>query len=164
MWPLPTTVSDGTSFHVRSLRTTHLARAKLPNPRSRYATEVSSNSELTPDLGPGLQANGPRVCSIADALELVGDRWSLLVLREIGFGVRRFSDILRNTGAPRETLTVRLRKLEDAGVIDRRRYSAHPPRDEYTLTDAGEALGPVLRSLREWGERYAAPAVASENS
>jgi DNA-binding HxlR family transcriptional regulator len=95
------------------------------------------------------------VCSIADALEIVGDRWSLLVLRELAFGVGRFNDIRQNTGAPRETLALRLRKLEDSGVIARRRYSERPPRDEYVLTESGEALAPVLRSLREWGERYA---------
>jgi len=93
--------------------------------------------------------------SIADALELIGDRWSLLVVREIGFGVRRFTDIQRTTGAPREMLTARLRKLEDVGVTTRQRYSDHPPRYEYTLTEAGRALVPVLRSLRRWGEKYA---------
>ncbi len=101
---------------------------------------------------------GPRECGIADALDLVGDRWSLLILRELRFGVRRFNDIRVNTGAPRETLTARLRKLEDAGIITRRRYSDHPPRDEYVLAEAGEAVAPILRALRLWGERYAAPA------
>jgi DNA-binding HxlR family transcriptional regulator len=100
----------------------------------------------------------PRICSIADALEVVGERWSLLVLREIGFGVHRFKDIQVNTGAPRETLALRLRKLEEAGVIERRRYRDHPPRDEYLLTDAGRELIPVLAALREWGERYVTPA------
>jgi len=95
------------------------------------------------------------VCGIADALELIGERWSLLVLRELALGVTRFNDIRQNTGATRETLTARLRTLEDAGVITRRRYSAHPPRDEYLLTEAGRALVPVLRSLRKWGEQYA---------
>ncbi|WP_433887429.1 winged helix-turn-helix transcriptional regulator [Streptomyces sp. CA-111067] len=99
----------------------------------------------------------PRVCSIADALDAVGERWSLLVVRELGFDVRRFKDIQINTGAPRETLALRLRKLEDAGVIERRRYSDRPPRDEYLLTDAGRALLPVLGALREWGEHYATP-------
>ena len=99
--------------------------------------------------------HGPRVCSIADALELVGDRWSLLVIREIGLGVRRFTGIQRNTGAPREMLTARLRKLEDSGVITRQQYSEHPPRYDYMLTEAGQALVPVLRSLRRWGEKYA---------
>ncbi|MET8995918.1 helix-turn-helix domain-containing protein [Amycolatopsis sp. NPDC004169] len=99
--------------------------------------------------------DGTRVCGIADALSIVGDRWALLVLRELGFGVHRFNDIQANTGAPRISLTTRLRDLEDAGLITRRRYSDHPPRDEYLLTEAGEAIGPVLRELRIWGETYA---------
>lgn len=99
----------------------------------------------------------PRVCGIADALGLVGDRWALLVLRELGFGVRRFNDIQANTGAPRDSLATRLRQLEEAGLITRRRYSEHPPRDEYLLTGAGEALGPSLNELRIWGETYARP-------
>jgi DNA-binding HxlR family transcriptional regulator len=104
----------------------------------------------------------PRLCPIADALDVVGDRWSLLILRELGFGVHRFNDIRANTGAPRETLTTRLRELEESGVITRRRYNEHPPRDEYVLTDAGESISPVLTALRTWGERYAVhqPAVA----
>jgi DNA-binding HxlR family transcriptional regulator len=101
------------------------------------------------------RTSGPRVCGIADALGVVGDRWALLVLRELGFGVHRFNDIQANTGAPRDTLATRLRELEDAGLISRRRYSEHPPRDEYLLTDAGTAIGPALRELRIWGETYA---------
>jgi DNA-binding HxlR family transcriptional regulator len=112
---------------------------------------------VSPDIEPTVRS-GPRDCGIADALEVVGDRWSLLVLRELSFGVRRFNDIRTNTGAPRETLTARLRKLEDAGIIERRRYSEHPPRDEYFLAEAGEAISPILRALRSWGERYAQPA------
>ncbi len=109
---------------------------------------MSQESEST-NLG------APRVCPIADALEVVGERWSLLVLRELGFGVQRFKDIQVNTGAPRETLALRLRRLEDAGVIERRRYCDRPPRDEYVLTAAGRDLSPVLTALREWGERHA---------
>jgi DNA-binding HxlR family transcriptional regulator len=116
---------------------------------------VSSEAEPTIDLGPGWRANAPRDCSIADALELIGDRYALLILRELAFGVTRFSDIRHNTGAPRETLSARLRKLEEAGLITRRRYNERPPRDEYVLTDSGAALAIVLRSLREWGEQYA---------
>ncbi len=99
----------------------------------------------------------PRVCGIADALGVVGERWTLLVLRELGFGVHRFNDIQTNTGAPRETLALRLRKLEDAGLIERRQYSEHPPRDEYFLTAAGKEIAPVLTALRQWGERHATP-------
>ena len=118
---------------------------------------MSTNPEPTADLGPGLRRDGPRLCSIADALAVVGERYSLLILRELSFGVHRFNDILHNTGAPRETLTIRLKKLEEAGVISRRQYSQHPPRDEYLLTESGKALAPALGRLREWGEQYASP-------
>jgi DNA-binding HxlR family transcriptional regulator len=97
----------------------------------------------------------PRVCAIADALSVVGDRWTLLIVRELDLGVHRFNNIHTNTGAPRDRLAARLRELEDAGLISRRRYSEHPPRDEYLLTSAGNALVPVLRQLRIWGETYA---------
>ena len=115
-----------------------------------YHNHVSQRSEPS-NLG------RPRVCSIADALEVVGERWSLLVLREINLGVHRFKDIQVNTGAPRETLALRLRKLEEAGVIERRRYSDHPPRDEYLFTAAGRELTPVLGALHTWGERHVTP-------
>jgi DNA-binding HxlR family transcriptional regulator len=113
------------------------------------------SSDLEPTTVGEPTVRNPRPCKIADALMLVGDRWSLLVIREIAYGVHRFNDIRANTGAPREMLAARLRKLEAAGVIVRRRYKERPPRDEYVLTDAGDALTPVLRSLREWGERWA---------
>jgi DNA-binding HxlR family transcriptional regulator len=109
---------------------------------------------VSPEIKPEL-LDGVRSCPIADALEQVGDRWSLLVLRELAFGVRRFNDIQRHTGAPRDRLADRLRKLEEAGVISRRPYSERPPRWEYVLTPAGEAIVPVLRALREWGHDHA---------
>ena len=107
------------------------------------------------------EPSGRRVCGIADALELVGDRWALLAIRELGFGVTRFNDIQVKTGAPRASLAARLRELEDAGLVERRRYSSHPPRDEYVLTAAGRELGPVLGELRAWGERHAGAAGAA---
>lgn len=118
--------------------------------RGRYHSLMGLKTELT-------REDGTRLCSIADALELVGDRWSLLIVREAGLGVRRFTDIQRNTGAPREILSARLRKLEEVGVLARTRYSEHPPRFEYGLTEAGRKLAPILRSLRTWGEQYATP-------
>jgi DNA-binding HxlR family transcriptional regulator len=84
-----------------------------------------------------------------------------LAIRELGFGVTRFNDIQVKTGAPRASLAARLRELEDAGLVERRRYSSHPPRDEYVLTAAGRALGPVLGELRAWGERHAPAAGAT---
>lgn len=97
------------------------------------------------------------MCSMADALKLVGDRWSLHVIREIGSGVCRFDGIQRRTGAPREVLTSRLRKLERSGVITRTLYHQRPPRFEYALTPAGQELIPVMAALYAWGEKYATP-------
>jgi DNA-binding HxlR family transcriptional regulator len=73
------------------------------------------------------------VCSVTDA-PAIGDRDALLVARELRYGLTRFQDIAAGTGAPRDVLTTRLRKLEQAGVIERRRHSKHPPRYEYLLT------------------------------
>jgi len=97
----------------------------------------------------------PRQCSIADALNVVGEKWSLLVVRELFLGCRRFNDIAANTGAPRDILTVRLRRLEELGVIERQEYSERPPRYEYQLTDAGKDLRPVIMALKQWGKDHA---------
>ncbi|PRX45438.1 HxlR family transcriptional regulator [Prauserella shujinwangii] len=88
------------------------------------------------------------------AAGVVGERWSLLVLRELMLGERRFDRIARNTGASRDVLATRLRTLVEAGVLERRRYEEHPPRYEYVPTEAGRALQPVLLGLLQWGDRY----------
>ena len=95
--------------------------------------------------------------AIADALYIIGERWTLLVLRELGSGVTRFADIQGHTGAPRSTLSPRLRKLEDYRLIERHRYCEHPSRNEYFLTQAGQDLRPVLRSLRNRGRTLRHP-------
>jgi DNA-binding HxlR family transcriptional regulator len=96
-----------------------------------------------------------RPCSAAAALEVVGDRWSLLAVREVMFGNRRFSEIARNTGAPRDRLAARLKVLVEAGVLERRQYQQSPPRSDYHLTPAGLALAPVLQALLDWGDEWA---------
>jgi len=101
------------------------------------------------------QAVTPRVCSLASALEVVGEKWSLLILREVFYGVCRFEGIAQNTGAPRDVLTARLRKLSDAGILRRVQYSERPQRSEYHLTEAGRELAPTLLSLLQWGQRWA---------
>lgn len=99
----------------------------------------------------------PRPCSVADALSVVGDRYALLVIRELLYGETRFNDIAAKIGAPKDVLTARLRKLEGAGLIERRQYCEHPPRYEYMLTPAGRDMQPVLLTLREWGSRHCQP-------
>jgi DNA-binding HxlR family transcriptional regulator len=97
------------------------------------------------------------MCSITDALSIVGDRYALVVAREIRYGNTRFQDIVAGTGAPRDVLTSRLRKLEQWGVIERRLYSERPERYEYLLTEAGMELQPILLALKEWGDRHCNP-------
>ncbi|MCW2776991.1 MAG: transcriptional regulator, HxlR family [Frankiales bacterium] len=101
----------------------------------------------------------PRVCSVANALELVGERWALLVVREVALGVRRFADILERTGAPRAVLSARLKSLVEAGVLTTSPYREPGQRErlEYRLTGAGRDLLPVVTALREWGDKHATP-------
>ncbi|MFF9768739.1 winged helix-turn-helix transcriptional regulator [Streptomyces sp. NPDC014636] len=96
----------------------------------------------------------PRPCSIADALALVGEKYSLLVLREVCLGNGRFDQLVRNIGAPRDILATRLRRLVEAGILVKRMYSERPQRFEYRPTQAGLELEPVLMTLKEWGDRH----------
>ncbi|MGW1883803.1 winged helix-turn-helix transcriptional regulator [Streptomyces sp. NPDC001970] len=107
-----------------------------------------------------------RPCSIADTLTLVGEKYALLVLREVFLGVRRFDRIARNTGAPRDVLTARLRRLVEAGVLKKVPYSERPQRFEYVPTEAGRELQSVLLTLMAWGDRHLAehPPMALEHS
>jgi DNA-binding HxlR family transcriptional regulator len=95
-----------------------------------------------------------QVCSIASALELVGERWSLLVLRDVFLGVRRFDDIQRDLGIARNVLRDRLTLLVDEGILKRVRYQERPERFEYRLTDKGRDLWPVLHALMAWGDEH----------
>jgi DNA-binding HxlR family transcriptional regulator len=95
-------------------------------------------------------------CPVAQALDVVGEKWSLLILRDLSRkGPLRFQDLEAGLGgvAP-NTLSARLKTLEKQGVIATRLYETHPPRHEYFLTPKGQALRPVLKALRDWGERY----------
>jgi len=96
-------------------------------------------------------------CSVARALSVVGDRWTLLILRDTFLGVRRFEDFQRDLGTTRHRLTDRLRTLVAHGILERVRYQTHPPRFEYRLTDKGRDLWHVITAMRQWGDRHAAP-------
>jgi DNA-binding HxlR family transcriptional regulator len=95
-------------------------------------------------------------CPLARTLDIVGERWSVLILRDLFLqGPRRFQDLQTSlSGISPNTLSARLKRLEDAGIIERQMYADHPPRAEYVLTDKGRELGPVLKALRAWGERH----------
>jgi DNA-binding HxlR family transcriptional regulator len=101
------------------------------------------------DLSHRLQAD-----SVGRALSLVSERWTMLILRETFFGVRRYGEFARNLGVPRPTLSLRLRKLVDAGLLERVCYSSDPDRYEYRLTQSGRDLFPAVIALMRWGDRY----------
>lgn len=94
--------------------------------------------------------------SVSRALSLVGDRWTFMILREAFFGVRRYGQLARNLNIPRPTLSLRLRKLVDSGLLDRVLYSTEPERHEYRLTQAGRDLFPAVIALMRWGDAYLA--------
>src|SRR5271167_2187236 len=100
-------------------------------------------------------------CPIARSLDPVGEWWSILILRDALRGVTRFEDFRRSLGVAPNMLTRRLGALVEAGMLERRRYSEHPPRDEYVLTARGRDFRPVLLSLLAWGNRHFAPEGAS---
>ena len=104
---------------------------------------------------PPLAALPGRACPIAASLEVVGERWSLLVVREVALGARRFNAIVAGTGAPRDRIAARLTRLVEAGILERRPYQSGPDRFDYHLTAAGLALVPVLDGLLQWGRAYA---------
>ena len=97
-------------------------------------------------------------CSVARSVEVLGDRWTVLVLRDVFNGVRRFDDLARHLGIARDVLTKRLAALVEEGVLERVPYQepGHRRRYEYRLTQAGRDLRPVLLALIEWGDRYRA--------
>ena len=96
-------------------------------------------------------------CSIAQCLEVVGEWWSLLIVRDAFMGVTRFDDFQRRLGISRNVLNQRLARLVETGVLVKVAYSDHPPRHDYRLSDKGRDLWPVLSTMRQWGDRYAAP-------
>jgi DNA-binding HxlR family transcriptional regulator len=93
-------------------------------------------------------------CSIARSLEIVGERWSMLIVRDAFLGIRRFDDFQRSLGVSRAVLSNRLDRLVAEGILERRRYQEHPERHEYRLTDKGRDLWPVTMALLGWGDRY----------
>ena len=97
-----------------------------------------------------------QTCSIARALELVGERWTILILRDAFLGRRRFDEFQESLGIARNVLTKRLTTLVQAGIMERHPYQEHPERFEYRLTEAGRELFPIVVSLLHWGDRWTA--------
>ena len=95
-----------------------------------------------------------QLCSIANSLEVIGERWSLLIVRDVLNGNRRFGEIQASLGVARNVLSARLQRLVDEDILERRRYQESPPRYEYFLTEKGLDLWPALIALLNWGDRY----------
>jgi len=93
-------------------------------------------------------------CSIARALEVVGERWTLLIVRDVFLGLRRFDELQQSLGIARNVLADRLNRLVEEGVLERVRYSERPERFEYRLTPKGRELNIPLTGLRQWGDKY----------
>ena len=98
-----------------------------------------------------------QTCSIAGALEVVGERWSLLIVRDVFLGLRRFDEIQADLGIARNVLQTRLTRSSSTGVLERLPYQERPPRHEYRLTDKGLDLWPTIVALMQWGDRHAPP-------
>jgi DNA-binding HxlR family transcriptional regulator len=96
-------------------------------------------------------------CSVAQCLDVVGEWWSMLIVRDAFLGVSRFDEFQERLGISRNILNQRLRGLVASGVLEKIPYSEHPPRYDYRLTEKGRDLWPVLTALRQWGDKYAAP-------
>lgn len=95
-------------------------------------------------------------CPVARTLDLIGERWTILLLRDLLLqGPRRFQDFQTSLpGIAPNTLSARLKSLEDNGLVHRQLYNERPPRLEYVLTDKGKSLGPILKAMREWGAKH----------
>jgi DNA-binding HxlR family transcriptional regulator len=96
----------------------------------------------------------PEMCSIGRAMEILGERWTFLILRECFYGVRRFSDMQRNLGIARNILSARLQRLVAADILERRQYQSEPERFEYRLTATGRDLYPAVITIMRWGDEH----------
>jgi DNA-binding HxlR family transcriptional regulator len=96
-------------------------------------------------------------CSLARSLEVIGDWWSPLILRDLSYGPLRFDDLAEDLGISRTLLTARLKALEENGIVRRVAYQEHPPRYDYDLSEAGREVIPVLMALTAWGDRWTSP-------
>jgi len=93
-------------------------------------------------------------CPVARTLSLVGDRWTLLILRDCFLGKSRFEQFVTSTGATRHLISDRLKRLVEAGILEKTAYSERPKRFEYVLTEKGHEFAPALMAFRDWGKRH----------
>ena len=103
------------------------------------------------------QAKELPACPVETTLMLIGDKWKVLILRDLMPGTKRFGELKKSIGSvSQKVLTAQLRDLEEKGLVSRKVYADVPPRVEYSLTELGKSLSPILDAMREWGEHYQA--------
>lgn len=103
------------------------------------------------------QATELPACPVETTLMLIGDKWKVLILRDLMPGTKRFGELKKSIGSvSQKVLTAQLRDLEEKGLVSRKVYAEVPPRVEYSLTELGKSLSPILDAMREWGEHYQA--------
>jgi DNA-binding HxlR family transcriptional regulator len=95
-------------------------------------------------------------CSVARTIDIIGEWWTPLIVRDAFYGHRRFEDFQRSLGIARNVLAVRLERLVEAGIMERQRYEERPPRDEYVLTPKGRDLFPIIGAILAWGDKWTA--------
>src|SRR5438552_5872420 len=124
--------------------------------QSHYENEHDSVTLTTMTTRPQLSAPYDMRCPVARTLDIIGERWTILILRDLVVGgAQKFQDFERSlAGISPNTLSARLKRLEETGIVERRFYEQHPPRAEYVLTPKGRALGPVLKALLDWGRTH----------
>jgi DNA-binding HxlR family transcriptional regulator len=128
---------------------------------SARRTIETIGGQIGPDGSQGVHVVSGDICPIAEAARLLGDKWTLIVLRDLANGTHRFKDLAQTgEGISPSILTARLRDLEQKGLISRTSYNEIPPRVEYTLTAKGRDTLPVIEALRVYGERWLAAALA----
>ena len=117
-----------------------------PDPKAAAAYDLSSMNSAPYDMR----------CPVARTIDIIGERWTMLILRDLlREGPRKFQDFEASLGGiSPNTLSARLKRLEEAGIVERRFYEQHPPRAEYLLTPKGRALRPVLKALFDWGRTH----------
>ncbi len=95
------------------------------------------------------------VCPVETTLTLIGDKWKVLILRDLMPGTKRFGELKKSIGSvSQKVLTAQLRDMEESGLVNRRVYAEVPPRVEYSLTELGQSLKPILDAMRDWGDDY----------
>lgn len=125
--------------------------------QSRIYNIIYSSESQSEVMDTKATANELPACPVETTLTLIGDKWKVLILRDLLSGTKRFGELKRSVGSvSQKVLTAQLRDMEESGLINRKVYAEVPPKVEYSLTPLGQSLKPILDSMQNWGEEYKA--------